>query len=39
MALWVLEASLKKKNIHSDQAFTVCFKKQDRPKTQKKLKC
>ena len=24
-------------NIHSDQAFTVCFKKQDRPKTQKKL--
>nr|DAH00708.1 MAG TPA: hypothetical protein [Crassvirales sp.] len=24
-------------NIHSDQAFTVCFKKQDKPKTQKKL--
>ena len=24
-------------NIHSDQEFTVCFKKQDRPKTQKKL--
>lgn len=24
-------------NIHSDQAFTVCFKKQDKPKTRKKL--
>lgn len=24
-------------NIHSDQAFTVCFKKQDKPKAQKKL--
>ena len=24
-------------NIHSDQAFTVCFKKQDKPKSKKKL--